>query len=142
MRYDLKYSERIQETEFCCEHSLVQELLEALGNTRDYESIELLADADLITKVTRILLNIELDGIPFTFGMYDIDGEGNDYVGEYILTINDDLTIWCEPAYRNGKLISSEAFITYFHDDCNPEILEQLIDYKARVMLFNIDCNC
>lgn len=142
MEYNFKTSEAVQEAEFCCGFSLVTDLLETLEHTREYESLELYANADLITEITRILLNTTVNDEPFTFGMFNIDGEGNDYFGEYVLTINDDLQLWCEPAFRDGELFNSDAFIAFVDGNCNSKILQNLNKQKSRVMIFDITSGC
>ena len=103
MMYDFKNGEKVKYTEFCCEHCLTEQLLTALQLIREYECIDLIADADVITEVLRTLLNVEIDGEMFTLGMVDIDGGGYDYESEYILSINDDKTVWCEKAWKIGR---------------------------------------
>jgi hypothetical protein len=143
MRYDVKDIDRVQETEFCCPVCLTEELINALQLTRDYECIDLIADADVITEVMRVLLNSEVNGEMFTLGMVNIDGGGYDYGMEYTLTINDDYTIWVEPTWRDVdgemELYNSEAFVTYVYGDCNSKILQQLNKNKNRVMIFDLD---
>lgn len=143
MRYNVKDLDKIQDTDFCCPACLTEELITALQFTRDYEGIDLIADADLITEVIRILLNIEIDDIAFTLGMVEIDGVGADYTGEYVLSINDDYTIWVEPAWRNvngeEKLFDLDNYITYVHADCDSKILQKLAKEDKNVMIFDFE---
>lgn len=140
--YNFKSGENIKYIEPCCEHCLTEELLTALQFAREYESIDLIADADIITEVLRTLLNVEVDGEIFTLGMVNIDG-GYDYDMEHTLTINNDHTIWVEPTWRKidgeMKLYDTEAYITYLHGDCNSRILQKLEKDKNNVVIFDFE---
>lgn len=144
MRYNTKINEN-QDTEFCCPTCLTEELIDALQMTRDYECIELIACADVITELMRVLLNIVVNDNVFTLGMVNIDGNGYDYNMEYTLTINDDYSIWVEPTFReidgDLKLYNSEAYITYLCGDCNSKILKKLEDDGRNVMIFDFECD-
>lgn len=141
--YSFKNEEKVKNIELCCEHCLVEEMINALQFARDYESIDLIADAGVVTEVLRTLLNVEVDGEMFTLGMVDIDGGSYDYDGEYTLSINDDLTIWVEPTWReiDGEttLYDTEAYITYLHGDCNFKILQKLEKDKNNVVIFDFE---
>ena len=143
MMYDFKNRDSIKYTEFCCEHHLTEEILTALQFTREYECIDLIADADVITEVLRILLNVEIDGEMFTLGMVNIDGGEYDYCGEYTLTINDDKTVWIEPTIRyiDGKetLYDTEAYVTFLYGECDSKILQKLEKDKHNVVIFDFE---
>ena len=143
MMYDFKNRDSIKYIEPCCEQCLAEELITALQFAREYECIDLIADADVITEVLRTLLNVEIDGERFTIGMVTIDGGGYDYEKEYTLSINDDLSIWCEPTIRyiDGKetLYDTEAYITFIHGDCDSKILQKLEKDKHNVVIFDFE---
>lgn len=143
MMYNFKNENKIKYTEFCCEHYLTEELLTALQLIREYECIDLIADADVIIEVLRTLLNVEIDGKMFTLGMVDIDGGGYDYEKEYTLSINDDKTIWVEPTIRyiDGKetLYDTEAYITFLYGECDSKILQKLENGKHNVVIFDFE---
>lgn len=142
MKY-IKNNGKTQETEFCCPSCLAEELIDALQFTREYEGIDLIAKADVITEVLRTLLSVEIDDKVFNVGVIELDGGEYDYAGEYTLTINDDYTIWIEPSWReiNGemKLLNTEAYITYLSGDCDSKILQKLEKDDHNVMIFNFD---
>jgi len=143
MRYNTKSYEKIQDTEFCCPMCLTEELLDSYLHLREFECIDLIANADVITEVLRVLLNSELDGEEFTLGMVNIDGVYADYLGEYIMSINEDKKIWIEPAWREIKgemqLFDTEAYITYIHGDCDSKILQKLDRQDKNVMIFDFE---
>ena len=143
MNYNVKDEEKVQFSEFCCPHCLTNELITALQIIRDFECIDLIADADVVTEVLRNLLNVEVNGKMFTIGMIDIDGGAYDYGMEYTLTINDDMTIWVEPTWREIKgeikLYDTDAYITYLYGDCDSSILQKLEDDNAKVMIFDFE---
>lgn len=143
MMYNFKNENKIKYTEFCCEHCLTEEILTALQFAREYECIDLIADADVITEVLRTLLNVEIDGEMFTLGRVNIDGDGYDYEKEYTLSINDNLSIWCEPTIRyiDGKetLYDTEAYVTFLYGECDSKILQKLEKDKNNVVIFDFE---
>ena len=143
MMYNFKNENNIKYTEFCCNHCLTEEILTALQFTREYESIDLIANADVITEVLRTLLNVEIDGEMFTLGMVEVDGGEFDYCGEYTLSVNDDKTIWCEKTWRyidgEAKLYDTEAYVTFLYGDCDSKILQKLEKDKNNVVIFDFE---
>lgn len=139
MKYDFRNIEKIQEADFCCITSLVEDVLSAFQRIRVYETIDIIANADVITNVLRSLIIANKE---FSFGMVDIDGGGFDYTGEYVLSIDDEYKIWVEPVWREGKLINTGAYLTYLHGDCNYRIIKKLDEEDANVLIFDfVDLN-
>lgn len=141
--YNFKSDNKIKYTEFCCEYCLTQEIMNALQFIREYECIDLIAEADVIIEVLGTLLNIEIDGKAFTLGMVDIDGGGHSYCREYTLSISDDFSIWVEPTWRryDGKyeLLNSESYVTFMHDYSDGDILDKLAVDGNNVIAFGFE---
>ena len=129
--------------EYCCPVCLTGDILEALMECDEYESVSVYADADLISDLLKILLTSTVDDREFRIGVIDFDAEGFDYELEYVLTINEDFSLWIEPAYRlvNGKwtLFNSESYITFVDDGCDLEVIKKLQSNKEDYLVFCLD---
>lgn len=134
MLYKIRSADKIQDVDFYSYVELADEIIEALQLIREYETIDIIANADVITNVLRSLIIVNKE---FSFGMVDIDGGGFDYTGEYIMSIGYDYKIWIEPIWCDNKLINSEAYITYLHGDCNYRIIKKLDEEDANVLIFD-----
>lgn len=143
MIYKLDNYELIQDVEISCEHELVEDMIKSMMLTDEFSCVELYANADIITDVLRILLNVDMDGLMFTLGIVNIDGKGIDYDLDYVLSINTDLSVWVEPALRyvdgNLKTIQSEAFLLYVHSQCNYRIIKNIHKNKDKALIFSFE---
>jgi hypothetical protein len=139
----LKMNLNIEETDICCPFCLSDAIVEKLSECDEYDGVSVYSYADVISELLKILLISEVDGKEFTFGMVDFDGQGCDYIGEYILTVSDDKSIWVEPAFRNidGKqeLFDSDSYITFVDKKCDSSILARLIGNGESVALFEFE---
>lgn len=134
MLYKIRSTDKIQDVDFYSYVELADEIIEALQLIREYETIDIIANVDVITNVLRSLIIANKE---FSFGMVDIDGGGFDYTGEYVLSIDDEYKIWVEPVWREGKLINTGAYLTYLHGDCNYRIIKKLDEEDANVLIFD-----
>lgn len=141
MRYNIKSSELIQFTEFCCPICLTRDILDTLDIIGQYECLDIYCNAELATELMRNLLSVEYNGKQFTLGMVDLDGEMVDYCDEYIFTINDDLSIWIEPAWNGDVLIDAYSKFAFVCGDCDSKILQKLEGQNNKVLIFDFEDN-
>ena len=146
MRYNFKDSDQLQITDFCCIGCLTEDIIEAFLQLRKYETIEIYAKAELIEELIDMLHGLVIDDIPIQFGMITFDGECIEYDDLYCLSLNDDYTLWCEPAYKLNKLTStyesfnSEATLAYiYQEDCKQDLLDKLEENEVHTLLFGFD---
>lgn len=135
--------DKLSKIEVCCPMCLTEKIIEEFLDIDEFDGISVYSDADLVSELLKIFLNSEVDGYGFDLGMVEIDGQGVDYGLEYIFTINQDHTIWIEPAYRNINdkwiLFDSESTVTFVNNECNPEILHRLIQNDETVVVFEFE---
>lgn len=146
MRYDLKDEELLQITDFCCEDCLIDDIIQAILHLRKFESVEIYAKANLIEELISRLHGLCIDENEITFGVIDFDACEFDYAGEYVLSITDDYTLWCEPAMRlneeSGEFepFNSEATLAYvYQEDCEQELINKLEECEVPTLLFGFD---
>lgn len=146
MRYDFKDEDLLQITDFCCEGCLTEDIIDSIIQLRKYESIEIYAKAELIEELIGVLHGLVIDENEIKFGMITFDGQGDDYCGEYCLSIDDTFRLWCEPAYRLDEetgeyiLFDSEATLAYvFQEDCEQNLIEKLEENDVPTLLFGFD---
>lgn len=139
MRYNLKSSEQIQFTEFCCPVCLTRDILDTLDIIGQYECIDIYCNSELATELMRNLLSVEYNGKQFTLGMIELDGVNIDYDRDYLLSINDDLSIWIEPAWNGDVLLDADGEFAFVCGDCDAKIIQKLEDSESKVMIFDFE---
>lgn len=71
--------------------------------------------------------------------------ELNEYSDIYSIVIGEDLGIWIEPMFVNGKYLGYEADKVYIADDCTTAILKKNENLDAPIFSFGYDldeCDC
>ena len=118
--------------DFYCIHEFVEEIVnELLDNDDDFYTINVIAKGEFTKDLIKLLLSIETEDVSFDVGSIDFKSiESDDYNKEYLLSISNDMELWCEPAwqhneYRTGYL-DLEAESTYILDDSNFEVLDKV----------------
>lgn len=146
MKYNFKDTELLQIGDFCCEECLSDDIAQTVYNLRKYETVEVYAKAELIEKLISNLHGSFIDDNEITLGMVDFDGKGNDYVGEYCLSLTDDYTLWCEPACRLNEetgeyeLFNSDATLAYvYQEDCHQDLIDMLEKNEVPTLLFGFE---
>jgi hypothetical protein len=75
----------------------------------------------------------------FDFGMVDFNSI--EYGKEYIVTVNNDLELWCEPAYRDNEYgdgyIASDSNLAYMYEDSDYEVTDKLDSDNIIIFGFN-----
>lgn len=132
----------MKETNYCCIDCFMEEVFNIYGYIGEYEAISIYAHADVISEIFRELSYTYYEDEPFKLGIIDFDGGGYEYDKEYILTINDDKTIWIDPAWNDDRVIQGDSFISFVHADCNSKILLKLEEWEQKVAIFDYDGEC
>lgn len=146
MIYDFKDEDLLQITDFCCSGCLSEDIIDSLIQLRKSESVEIYAKAELIDELIGAFHGLVIDDNEIKLAMITFDGEGCDYSGVYCLTIDAQLCLWCEPAYRfkeeerKWKTFDSEATIAYvFEEDTKQDLLDSLKKNKVPTLLFGFE---
>ena len=87
----------MKEKNFCCIDDFLDDLFNMYGYVNKYDCITIYANADIISEIFRCLAWITYDDEYFEIGQINFDCDGHDYDKEFILSINDDKTIWIQP---------------------------------------------
>lgn len=138
MEYNFRDKEKIQFSEYCCISCLTDDILGAFETVGVSENMTVYAKANVITELIRELLSSQYDGENFKLGMITFDGLECDYVGEYVLTISDDLSVWVQRAfYDNGNFAFGGDKFAFVSGDCDSRVIQELEKRKVRTMIFD-----
>lgn len=132
----------MKERNYCCVNQFMDDLFNIYDYIGEYESICIYAHADVISELLRELAHTYYEDEPFELGIINFDGGVYDYGKEYLLSINDDKTIWVEPCWHEDAIIYGEGFVNFVHADCNSKILLKLEDWEQKVVAFDYDGSC
>jgi len=125
--------------DICCEDCLFDELLEKAESLGKNEGLTFIAKRDLVAFVIESFIKQD----EYSLGVINFEGCDFDYFDEYVVSINDDKTIWCEPAIRHGEVFTytcdygDTAYV--YQGDVRQEIIDRLLDDKANVVLFGFE---
>ena len=135
---DNKYKD-MEIKDICCEECLFNELLDRAENLKEDDSLLFFAKYELVRFIIQEFIKTDdyvLENITF-------DGEFGDYRGEYVVSIDDEKCIWCEPAIRKSGIFSygyNEHDIAYvYENDVQQAVIDSLLDDECRVVLFGFD---
>lgn len=92
-------------------------------------------------EVVKELLMYE-DVIPYSLEIHPVEIDG--YTKEYYVSLNDDLEVWCEPAWYEEKefYLMTDTDITFIADDCNSAIIKTIYTDEAIEVSFDDDEEC
>lgn len=118
--------------DYCCYHEFVDKVMDDFLNhvNNNTYSIDIIVDGELTQDLIRSFMSIpmEYNSFMFTCGMIDFDSI--EYNKEYILTIDNNFEIWCEPAYHDNEYgkgyIHTEADKIYVQDEVNQKIMDTI----------------
>ena len=131
--------------DYCCIHGFVDTIVDKILDhvNDDSYSIDIIAYGDLTEDLIRCLMAIETDDDGFMFNMQDVDYNGLEYNGEYVLTINNDFELWCEPAYRDNEYgegyIYTESDDCFVYEDSNREVMDKIESGNVTIFGFKGD---
>lgn len=115
--------------DYCCLDSLCNAVLDSLLESEDRNVlVDIIANKDITQEVIRWFLAYDTDfGEPFSLGMVEYNPV--DYDREYVVSINSDYEVWCEPAWRDNEYgtgyITIGADVMYVYEDCSYKILDK-----------------
>ena len=129
--------------DFCCIHGFIDKIVDKICNhlNDDSYSIDIIANGDLAQDLIRCLMAVQTDsdGFMFDFGMVDFNSI--EYGKEYIVTVNNDLELWCEPAYHDNEYgdgyIASDSNLAYVYEDSDYEVTDKLDSDNIIIFGFN-----
>jgi len=124
-------TENTQIMDFCCIHELVADIVSKIENhiNDDYYSIGVVANPDIAHELIKILLTKQYDDIDFTLGSINFcDIESGDYVKEYIVTVTNDLQLWCEPMWSDtyNEYLIVEVNDMYIYESSNYKVMKNI----------------
>ena len=131
--------------DFCCIHGFIENVVDEICDhvNDDGYSIDIVANGELTEDLIRCLLSIETEDDGFMFNMKAVDYDSFEYNGEYILTINNDFELWCEPAYRDNEFgegyIYTESDDCYVYEDSNREVMDKIESGNVTIFGFEGD---
>lgn len=118
--------------DFCCIHGFTDKVLDNFLDhvNDDTYSVDIIANGYLIQDLIRILMSIKTDDDEFMFDFGMVDFNSIEYSGEYVLTINNDFELWCEPAYRDNEYSTGYIYMdsdkTYIQDEVNEDVMDKI----------------
>ena len=116
--------------DFHCIHTFTEEVVNELldhDSDEDCYTINIIAKERLTKDLIKLLLSIESEDVSFDIGSIDIDDiEMEYYDREYMITIDSDYDLYCEPIYRDGDYIVPESDSTYIYQNSSFEILKEI----------------
>ena len=125
--------------DICCEDCLFDELLEKAESLGKNEGFTFFAKRDLVAFIIESFVKQD----EYSLGVINFEGCDFDYFDEYVVSIDDDKTIWCEPAIRHSEVYTYNCDygdIAYvYQGDVRQEIIDRLLDDKANVVLFGFE---
>lgn len=140
--------EKIQKTEFQCIHELIGDVIETVVELDDeYGSVTIVANCELAEDLVKTLSNIEIDDFEITYGIVEFNNI--EYDGLYYVTINNDGTLWCEPAWHGdneyhkaGYNYTEGNLIYIWSEDIDDKIIETLEDNNILIFDFAENSEC
>ena len=118
--------------DFCCIHgftdNVIDDFLDHVND--DTYSVDIIANGYLIQDLIRILMSIKTDNDEFMFDFGMVNFDSIEYSEEYVLTINNDFELWCEPAYCDNEYGTGYIYMdsdkTYIQDEVNEDVMDKV----------------
>jgi len=118
--------------DFCCIHGFTDKVLDDFLKhvNDDTYSVDIIANGYLIQDLIRLLMSVQTDNNEFMFDFGMVNFDSIEYIGEYVLTINNDFELWCEPAYRDNEYGTGYIYTgsdkTYVQDEVNEDVMDKV----------------
>lgn len=142
-----KNSNEIEVKNYCNIDCLVSKTINKLlflECNDEYKCVGILTNSEMTEQLIKKYLELEIEEdvnnhVCFKIGLIDFNPE--DYFGEYIISLTNDLKLWVEPAIRNikgeEKYVYSEFNVAYIYEDCNYKILNSVCAEYTEIFALN-----
>jgi len=127
--------------EFCCEHCLVNNVLEAMFEIQsmkdgEYTSVAIMCKEDLAEKLIKLFGNTTLNDFEFDFTVINFDKV--DYEGEYVVLVDTNGEVSVEKIYDEDGLQTFDEDLIFISDECCSRIFINQNDFCDNVISFGI----
>ena len=144
MKYDFnKRKELLQIDDFEDIYNFIDDLVDAIENLQEYESVTVYGKAKFIEEIIKQIhkLSIGSEGEEITFGLVDFDADSYDYWDEYVLSVDYEYKLSILPCRnRNGDLLGSDEYLAYcYQEDIKQDLIEFLEKNKTPTLLFGLE---
>lgn len=144
MKYDLnKRKELLQIDDFEDIHNFIDDLVNAIENLQEYETVTVYGKAKFIEEIIKQIhgLSIGSEGEEIAFGLVDFDADSYDYWDEYVLSVDYEYKLSILPCRnRNGDLLGSDEYLAYcYQEDIKQDLIDFLEKNKTPTLLFGLD---
>ena len=131
MKYDFnKRNELLQIDDFEDIYNFIDDLVNAIENLQDYETVTVYGKAKFIEEIIKqiYVLSVGSEGKEITFGLVDFDADSYDYWDEYVLSVDYEYKLSVLPCRnRNGDLLGSDEYLAYcYQEDIKQDLIEFL----------------
>jgi len=104
---------------------LCNEILKEIGepiNDNGYGDVSVIAKCNVVRNIIESLIcyGCHVESVHVEQEDYD------NYFDEYILTVDDQCGVWCEPFKRDGEYFRDESDIAYIHSDCSSKVISHI----------------
>lgn len=143
MKYDFnKRKELLQIDDFEDIYNFIDDLVDAIENLQEYETVTVYGKAKFIEKIIKQIhgLSIGSEGEEITFGLVDFDADSYDYWDEYVLSVDYEYKLSILPCRnRNGDLLGSDEYLAYcYQKDIKQDLIDFLEKNKTPTLLFGL----
>jgi hypothetical protein len=144
MKYDFnKRNELLQIDDFEDIHNFTDDLVNAIENLQEYETVTVYGKAKFIEEIIKQIhgLSIGSEGEEIAFGLVDFDADSYDYWDEYVLSVDYEYKLSILPCRnRNGDLVGSDEYLAYcYQEDIKQDLIDFLEKNKTPTLLFGLD---
>jgi len=128
--------------EFCCEHCLLSNVLEAMFeiqsmNDGKYTSVAIMCNEDLTEKLIKLFGNTTLNDFEFDFTFLDFDKI--DYGSEYVIIVNTEGEVSVDKAYYDdGELQTFDEDLIFISDECSSRLFINQVGFNDNIISFGI----
>lgn len=143
MKYDFnKRNELLQIDDFEDIYNFIDDLVNAIENLQEYETVTVYGKAKFIEKIIKQIhgLSIGSEGEEIAFGLVDFDADSYDYWDEYVLSVDYEYKLSILPCRnRNGDLLGSDEYLAYcYQEDIEQDLIDFLEKNKTPTLLFGL----
>ena len=143
MKYDFnKRKELLQIDDFEDIYNFIDDLVNAIENLQEYETVTVYGKAKFIEKIIKQIhgLSIGSEGEEIAFGLVDFDADSYDYWDEYVLSVDYEYKLSILPCRnRNGDLLGSDEYLAYcYQKDIKQDLIDFLEKNKTPTLLFGL----